>query len=392
MRVATAMLTLTFFMLSSCAKDVTPLSAVATEGLPEGMADLAGVLEPIRREYKMPGLAAAVIRDGKIVALGAVGERKVGSGVTVTVDDAFHLGSCTKAMTATQIALLVERGELQWDTPLPEALPALAAVMHDGYTTATVRQLLDHRGGLPQESAPPDMSLRLVHELAGTPRAQRLTYAKAMLRAAPAYTPGTQFVYSNAGYVLLGVIIEERSGKDWEESIQNELFGPLGMTTAGFGAMGTSGSIDQPWQHRPTLLGLTPVPPGPRSDNPVALGPAGRVHCSIGDWAKFVAVHVLDGSPLIQPDTAAALHRPAPNSEYAGGWIVTQRDWAGGVALTHAGSNTMNFAVAWLAPKKGFAVLVATNRAGGGVEKGCDAVAAALIQEWLSDEKLEADQ
>ena len=160
------------------------------------------------------------------------------------------------------------------------------------------------------------------------------------------------------------------------------LFVPLHMTGAGFGSMGTPGSVDEPWQHRATPGDYVPIPPGPRSDNPPVLNSAGRVHCTLADWAKFVQMHLAgeqgtDG--LLRASTIKYMHRPKAGESYAFGWMVTERPWAGGTALTHAGSNTMNFCVVWMAPKRDFAVLVVTNAGGDEAAAACDEAASALI-------------
>ena len=97
----------------------------------EEPADLATILEPIRKEHKLVALAAGVVSHGELIALGSVGERKHGSGVKVTVRDKFHLGSCTKAMTGTLIGMLVEQGKLGWDTTLAEAARAVRTIHKD---------------------------------------------------------------------------------------------------------------------------------------------------------------------------------------------------------------------------------------------------------------------
>ena len=84
----------------------------------------------------------------------------------------------------------------------------------------------------------------------------------------------------------------------------------------------------------------------------------------------------------MSPESFARLHTPAVGAgeSYAMGWVVTERAWADGTVLTHNGSNTMWYCVAWLAPKKDFAVLACTNQGGGAAQKACDDVAGALIQ------------
>ena len=82
---------------------------------------------------------------------------------------------------------------------------------------------------------------------------------------------------------------------------------------------------------------------------------------------------------LLRPETYARLHEPPFGGDYAFGWLVTTRPWAGGTVYTHAGSNTMNFCVAWVAPARDFAVLAVTNQGGQEAQTGTDEVAAALI-------------
>ncbi|MBV9848767.1 MAG: serine hydrolase, partial [Armatimonadetes bacterium] len=158
-----------------------------------------------------------------------------------------------------------------------------------------------------------------------------------------------------------------------------------------FGAMGTPGRIDQPWQHTVVDGKHQPIGPGPLSDNPSVIAPAGTVHCAVGDWAKFVALH-LQGeqgtSRLLQPRTLRRLHAPQFGGDYAGGWLVTDRPWGGGRVLTHAGSNTQNYAVVWMAPLDDFAVLVATNQGGARAAQATDAAAATLIRHFLDKPRL----
>jgi hypothetical protein len=109
----------------------------------------------------------------------------------------------------------------------------------------------------------------------------------------------------------------------------------------------------------------------------------------VGDWAKFVIAHLQGArgeSGLLKPETVETLHTPAFGGEYAAGWLVTERPWGGGQVLTHAGSNTMNFAVVWMAPIRNFAVLVATNQGGDVVPQACDEAAGMLIEKYLGEQ------
>jgi len=339
---------------------------------------LERLLELARTEYDLPAVAAAVIVDGHTIEATAVGVRKHGADVRVRPGDQFHLGSCTKAMTATLVALLVERGRMRWEATLAETFPDLK--MRPEYRAVTLRALAAHRGGFPH-TTPEGKTLIDLHALGGKTIVRRRRYVQLLLETPPAVAPGTEFLYSNAGISILGAAAEVATGKTWESLMRTHLFGPLKQTSAGFGAMGRPGKIEQPWQHR---LGardrLIPVEPGPRSDNPVVMAPAGLVHMSILDWAHFVETQ-LGSRKLFKDDaTRVQLHTPVKGESYAGGWSVAARQWSKGPVLAHSGSNTINYCVAWLAPREKFAVLIATNRAGDPASLACDRIAATVIR------------
>jgi CubicO group peptidase (beta-lactamase class C family) len=343
---------------------------------------LNSLLEPIRRKYDLPALAAAIVTSKGLIASGAVGVRKYGTSSPVTVNDQFHLGSDTKAMTATMLATLVEQGRLAWTTTLEQVFPELASKMNPGYRQVTLEQLLAHRAGFTDQSWPQGKSLADMYNLPGSPRQQRAAYVKMILGEPPMNQPGSRFLYSNRSYAVAGAMAEGVGNDSWESLIEKRLFDPLGLESCGFGAMGSAGKIDQPWQHTLLLTRHRPVEPSPRADNAPVIGPAGTVHCSVVDWGKFVTAHLRGEQGLagiLKPETFKRLHTPPLGGDYGFGWIVVDRRWAGGRALTHAGSNTMNFAIVWMAPAKDFAVLVMTNQAGGETFNACDTAASALI-------------
>ena len=344
------------------------------------------MLETIREKHDLPALAAAVVVDGKIVVTNAVGFRKNGGPERVAVDDKFHLGSVTKSMTATVAAMLVEQGKTSWTTTIGEAFPELKSQVHPDYLGVTLEQLLSHRGGAPGD-APGDL-WRKAWAAKGTAAEQRLAFIKGILARKPEAKPGTKHIYSNQGYTIAGVMLEKATGKTWEELLRSMLFEPLGMTTAGFGAPASVGKVDQPWGHTKTLLsGAEAVPPGPGADNPLAISPAGAVHCSMGDLAKYAAFHMAGErgeSKLLKAGSFKKLHTAvAGNDNYALGWIVLQRPWANGRALMHNGSNTTFYVVVWMAPDKNCAVIVASNIGVDEAFAGCDEAAGKLIKQYF---------
>jgi len=347
--------------------------------LPESN-DMTQALEVIRKKHDLPALATVVVKAGQICDRAAVGVRKWGDATPVTTNDVFHIGSCTKSMTATLTAMLIEEGKLSWDTTIAGVFPELKGKMDKQYETVTVEQLLTHRGGVP--TAPPSAAWKRAWEEKNTPTEQRRKFIEAVLSQPPEAAPGTKMIYSNQGYAIIGAMLEKITGTNYERLITDRLFKPLHMDSAGFGPPGTLGEVDQPWGHI-RQLGIT-VPL--QSDNPPAIAPAGRVHCSLDDLARFTIFHMQRGQAggLLKPETLVKLHTPPAGGDYACGWVVLKRGWAGGNALMHNGSNTMWYVVMWLAPEKNFSVIAATNIAGPDAEQGCDEVAAAMIHKWLA--------
>jgi CubicO group peptidase (beta-lactamase class C family) len=350
-----------------------------TDSIPDPLSQM---LETIRVKHEFPALAAVVVVDGEIVATNAVGFRKCGGTEKVTVNDKFHIGSLTKSMTATLAAMLVEQERIAWTSTIGGSFPEYENQIHPDYRDVTLEQLLAHRGGAPG-NAPNDLWSQAWNS-SGSQVEQRLDFVKGILARKPEAKPGANHIYSNQGYAIAGVMLEKAAGKPWEELMQSMLFEPLGMKSAGFGAPATPGKVDQPWGHmKGRFTGIHSVPPGPRADNPPAIGPAGTVHCSLPDLARYALFH-LDGargdSELLSAESFEKLHASAGNDS-ALGWVVLERKWAGGRALTHNGSNTMFYMVIWLAPERNCAVIVGTNIGAGFT--GCDEAAGKLIQEFF---------
>jgi CubicO group peptidase (beta-lactamase class C family) len=332
---------------------------------------VVAALAPIRERANLPALAGAIVTSDGVLASGVVGLRKMGSDVAATLHDDWHLGSDTKAMTATLIGLLIDDGRLRFESTIADEFSDLASKLPETIRKITVAQLLAHRAGLPRDADWGSLSTK------GSRMEQRLATVLAAGNAVLLATPGASFNYSNWGYVILGAMAERIADKPWEELMRQRVFGPLKMEHVGFGGMGTRGQIDQPWPH---VNSIPMSANGPEVDNRPVLAPAGEVHCPISEWAKFIVNELkgLRGEPsLLSPETFRRLHTPAFGGEYAGGWGILKRDWARGTAYSHSGSNTMNYAIAWLAPKRDVAFLVCTNE--GDAFTPCDATVHALL-------------
>jgi len=372
-----------FLTLAACrGPTIAPRPAHAVE-------DLSATAEALLEGTELPAFSLAVVVDGELVATGAAGLRRVGSDERVTASDAFHIGSCTKSMTATLAAILVDDGLVTWDTTIGDVFPnfeyAPTSDAHASARNASLEMLLRNRGGFATD-VEPALWAELWAE-AGTPTEMRRRLLEGSVARPLAHPPGSTFEYSNTGFSIAGAMLEELAGVPYEELLTTRLFEPLGMTTAGFRAPATAGQVDQPYGHVERGGTLVPVEPEPAGDNPRAIAPAGAVHLCAADFARYAQLH-LGASPsalsaTLGPEALAHLHTPPDGGTYAMGWGVTERAWAGGTALTHAGSNTMFYAVIWLAPERGFAAIAMTNTAAEGAAEGCDKALAALIKRYL---------
>jgi CubicO group peptidase (beta-lactamase class C family) len=309
------------------------------------------------------------------VESGVTGVRKRGTTIPVTIDDLWHLGSDTKAMTATLAGTFVAEKKLSWEDKVVSFFPDVADRVPAANRDITIGQVLSHHAGLA-----PNLDWQALSQ-AGSLREGRQAAARLALTT-PSSPPGA-FHYANTDYVVIGAVLEKISGHSWEDLIAARIFQPLGMTSAGFGGTGTIGQIDQPWPHLETGAPLSIN--GPLADNPEVMGPAGTVHCSIADWARFLTDQLRGsaGMTALLPNEIYAAMQTDYGDNYGYGWIAVERPWAGGKALTHAGSNTMNFCVCWLSPARKFGVLVCCNQGGTEMQRATDDAAAALIRRQL---------
>jgi CubicO group peptidase (beta-lactamase class C family) len=347
----------------------------------KAQVSLDTVLDPYLSRYDLPALAAAVVKDGKIIAAGAVGTRKAGARTPVTINDRFHIGSDTKAMTALLAAMLVEEGKLRWDTTVAEVFPELKENMDERLRRVTLAQLLSHTGGVPTDN---EEMMKVYGEAAiqeGNLDEMRYWLVREWGKRPLAFEPGTSFAYANTGYVIAGAMVERIGKKTWEEMITERIFTPLKLRTAGLGPQASVGRIDAPLGHSVTEGRTKAMLAGPNGDVPPLIGPAGSAHMSVLDfarWAGWNAGEEKRGPVLVKPGTMRKLHAPiismpenksaapgTPSSgEYALGWGKLTVDWAPYPLLYHGGSNTMNLAHIWVDTKRDFAMVVMTNIGG----------------------------
>jgi CubicO group peptidase (beta-lactamase class C family) len=325
-------------------------------------SELEMVLERVRREYELPGLAAAVVSGTRGIVSGVTGVRRWRSQSNIQLDDRFHIASVTKSWTATLAAIAVQKKQIRWTTTLAEGLPSLARHMRREYASATLEQLLAHEARLPAYTQPSALRVKEMQALKGTSTEQRLAFLAQVLTEDPNHATG-EGAYSNAGYAAVGALLESATGSAWENLVHRELAKPLGLTTVGFGYPAMPSMPNQPRGHARSGETILELPFDDARQLAICLWPAGAIHCSIGDLAKYAADHLsgLCGRSALLPSAYyERLHRRWGESVFTLGWGLT-RDQRWGLTHFGAGSGGWFFVMIVILPEHDATVVIASN-------------------------------
>jgi CubicO group peptidase (beta-lactamase class C family) len=327
----------------------------------------------VMQSFVVPGVAVAIVKDGRVVLAKGYGVRQLGDPTPVDAQTQFGIASNSKLFTATALAMLVEEGKVEWDAPVIRYLPWFA--MYDPYVTRelTIRDLLVHRSGLGLGAGdllwwPPSTYDR--REIA-----RRLRYIR------PATSFRSAYAYDNVLYLVAGHVIEAVSGQTWEEFVRTRILGRVGMSHSDVhhSAGGRPGNVATP--HAEVNDTVRPVAPF-LSDN---TNPAGGIVSGAEDMAKWIMVQldsgrVADGSRLFSPASTRQLWRevtPEPIGEpppglphlrpnfsgYALG--LETRDYRGKLLLTHTGGLPGYVSRVAMLPELRLGVVVLTNQESG---------------------------
>lgn len=205
-------------------------------------------LHQLRAGAGAPALAAMSSRRGRTTRIWADGERAAGSGVSVTANDLWHLGSIAKSMTATLVARLVEAGRLSWDDTVADLLGKSISRIQPSFATATFRHLLSHRAGL-RRDIPKELLDTFKREPGGNIRSERLRYVAIALNQEPVGPAEKTYMYANNGYVVAAAMLEQKLNAEWEKLLHQYVCAPLMLRSVGFGAPGVRGRLEQPVGH-----------------------------------------------------------------------------------------------------------------------------------------------
>jgi CubicO group peptidase (beta-lactamase class C family) len=348
----------------------TAKAAAAPVTAPAPAFDLAQDVNRVLKTFDVPGIAIAIVKDGKVLAAQGFGVRRLGDPAPVTAQTLFEIASNSKAFTAVALARLVDEGKLAWDDPVIKHLPDFR--MHDGYVTQemTVRDLLTHRSGLGLGAG--DLLWWPTTTFSTDEIIHNLRHVK------PATSFRASYAYDNLLYIVAGRIVAQKSGKSWGDTVREQILDPLGMrnTTTSVAAMLRAPDHSAPHSRigdRQSVVKPMPV------DN--AVGAVG-IDTSAEDIAKWMNVLLAGGQlpggegrlfsaaqsqELWTPVTPMKIAEPKPElavtranfNAYGLGFNI--RDYRGKKLVLHGGALQGFYSRVLMVPEEKLGIAIFTN-------------------------------
>ncbi|OGD38410.1 MAG: hypothetical protein A2V45_07575 [Candidatus Aminicenantes bacterium RBG_19FT_COMBO_58_17] len=322
-------------------------------------------ISKVMAEWKVPGMAVAIVKDGKVILSEGFGLRDVENNLKVTPQTVFAIGSSSKAFTATTMGILADEGKLDWDKPVREYLPTFK--LWDDFATErmTPRDLVCHRSGLPR------------HEFMwiGSPFSRQELFDR-LRYLEPSHDFRTVFQYQNLMFLTAGHLVGVLSQSTWEEFTRKRIFEPLGMTSSSFSIEDMKAVSDHSLPYGEKKDKVEEIP----YRNIDAIGPAGSINSNIVDMANWVMLNLNKGKfgekPIVSESAMAQIHSPqmvvqeAPflllsnfpelfYPSYGLGWIITS--YRGHTVLHHGGNIDGFSAMVSFMPRDKMGLVILTN-------------------------------
>lgn len=279
---------------------------------------LKGKAEKMRVRNNVPGMAVAVVKADTILEMFTLGHRRNGHPDTIALDDHFHIGSNTKAMTAFIAAHLVEKDSVEWSTRFIDLYPEWKTEIDSQYWSITLGDLLSHRGTIQKFWTEEEFDSVFIDK--ATLSIERRAFSKYALNRPPVETDSMGYCYSNAGYSIAAQMLERASGLSWEELMIRTFKDSLGLDI-GF-SWPNKQDEDQPWGHWTEDGKVYSCPPDDDYDLNW-IEPGGDVNISIPNYCKFIQLNLrgLAGEDsYLKASTYRFLHTDLRGPVYAYGW------------------------------------------------------------------------
>ncbi|RAS70328.1 dipeptidyl aminopeptidase/acylaminoacyl peptidase [Lentzea atacamensis] len=314
-------------------------------------------LSALAKKHGVPGAALGILRDDEIVQAHH-GVLNTATGVEVTDDSMFQIGSISKVWTTTVVMQLVDEGLLDLDAPIIDVLPELKLTDPVAERKVTMRHLLTHTSGIDGD----------VFTDTGRGDDCLERYTELLADAAQNHPLGATFSYCNSGFALAGRVVEKLTGRTWDAAVRERLFAPLGLTRTGT-------LPEEALLHRAAVGHVTEdgrTEPVSVWALPRSVGPAGTIFATAADVLAFARMHLgggitRDGTRVLTGTAAKAMTEkqtglPDPNAladSWGLGWI--RFGWDGQRLVGHDGNTIGQSAFLRLLPEQGLAVTLLTN-------------------------------
>ena len=379
-----------FILLVVVAILATPLTSAAQRG---PLAGFDAYITSAMRDWKVPGLAIAIVRNDSIVHMRGYGTRTMNANEPVDEHTIFAIGSSSKAFTATLIGMLVDEGKLRWDDPAHLYLPGLE--LFDPYVSKelTVRDLLTHRSGLTRGDL-----VWYATEYDRRDVLRRVRYLK------PTWSMRARFGYQNIMYLAAGEVAAAISGRSWDDLVRERIFTPLGMSesSTSIRALPQMRNVATPHAEIDDTLHTVPWK---NIDN---IAPAGSINSSVADMSQWVRMQLNGGKvgtkSVVSAGTLTETHSAqtviplsADNRQlnpythlqaYGLGWFI--QDYRGRELRQHGGNIDGMSAMVALVPEEKIGVVVLSNANGSPVPtialyRAIDALVGATPRDWSGE-------
>jgi len=376
-----------FVVFSGCtttqsAPSVTPTTAPATTQatvddakLTETITWLDTAAEQQRQEWNIPGMAVAVVKDGKIVFMKGYGVKRAGTTDPVTTDTVFEMGSASKAFTAMTVAEQVDEGKMNWTDPVVRYVPTFQILTKNVTNEYSLTDSMSQRSGIPEQ-----WGLDL-----GTLGYNRSEIVSALRYAEPKGNFRTTYAYQNLPWLAAAAAVENASGKSWDENVREGIFVPLNLTSGSTTYAGLASSPDHVTLHRMVRLDNGTVVASPIEDNwtfnswVTIMSPAGGLNMNIRDFATWAAFQTgngtWNGKQVVSSESLNYMHSPkvlmsnssdfvsGAKESYDVGWVTEELPDSPDI-VWHNGNALGGHAMIMLVPEERLGVVVLENEAG----------------------------
>jgi CubicO group peptidase (beta-lactamase class C family) len=367
-------------------QDATP----TPDQLPDLLARFETYAEEVRTSWQVPGMAVAIVADDKVVYSQGFGVKEAGGTDPVDPHTIFQIGSASKAFTSALVAMQVDARQFQWQDHVVDRLSAF--MMADPWVTREflVEDLMAQHSGLPSYAGD-------LQSFVGFDRAhivQSLRYLQ------PVSSFRSKFGYQNSLFLVAAELVEQATGKSWEENVEQRIFQPLGMSESTVGLKGFQDALNVAVPHLRDGAEIVPLDKSwPYHPWVYVYGPAGGVNSNVLDMTRWLRLHLgrgtFEGHPLISADNTDFLHAPKTiifageqgreqgqkhplwgrGTYYAQGWVYV--DAAPDSIVWHNGGTSGCKSVVAFVPEANIGIVVLSNLGGTEVPE--------ILAQWFFD-------